>query len=235
MTLLVPPVSYQGGKTRLAPQIVDRLLREKCVSGKYYDLCCGCGAVSLELVRRDVKPENITMVDSGPWGRFWRSIGRGTFDLNLLRDWVATVPEDPRRIQNFMQNLSVQPPRQRDAVFLLLQAASFGGKPVSIEDDKWRVHGFRGFWEPTATSNRRSHVNPMMPMPKTILERVGALVEHMRGVNGKHRDVADVPVRSGSVFYVDPPYDGLTAYARSFNIRELIRNVLTWGSVCAVS
>lgn len=41
--MLLPPCSYQGGKQRLAKQIVDIILQENKINDntKFYDLCCG--------------------------------------------------------------------------------------------------------------------------------------------------------------------------------------------------
>lgn len=38
-----PPVSYQGGKVRLASRILDTINP----SQPFYDLCCGSGAISI--------------------------------------------------------------------------------------------------------------------------------------------------------------------------------------------
>ena len=45
------PCAYQGGKQRVAVQIVDILLEAAPgPDSRFYDLCCGSGAVSIELV-----------------------------------------------------------------------------------------------------------------------------------------------------------------------------------------
>ena len=49
------PCSYQGGKQRIAPQIVDNLIEASNSSNSFfYDLCCGSGAISIELVNRGI-------------------------------------------------------------------------------------------------------------------------------------------------------------------------------------
>ena len=51
------PCSYQGGKQRVAAQIVDVLLEASSDSSSVcYDLCCGAGAISIELVNRGIEP-----------------------------------------------------------------------------------------------------------------------------------------------------------------------------------
>ena len=58
------PCAYQGGKQRLAKDIVDIIFNENNISEdtKFYDLCCGSGAISIELINRGIQPENITMI-----------------------------------------------------------------------------------------------------------------------------------------------------------------------------
>ena len=80
---LEAPVAYQGGKTRIAEAIADLLLREGREQN-FYDLCCGCGAVSLALVNKGITPDKITMIDIGPWGEFWMRIVAETFSLDYF-------------------------------------------------------------------------------------------------------------------------------------------------------
>ncbi|MEQ2561290.1 DNA adenine methylase [Sutterella wadsworthensis] len=67
MTNLLPPTSYQGGKQRLSKNIVDIILKDNKnnIDYKIYDLCCGSGAISLELINRGINPEKIVMCDMG--------------------------------------------------------------------------------------------------------------------------------------------------------------------------
>ena len=62
---LVPPCSYQGGKQRLAKQIVDIIFEQNEINEdtKFYDLCCGSGAITLELINRVINTKNIKNVD----------------------------------------------------------------------------------------------------------------------------------------------------------------------------
>ena len=221
-----PPVTYQGGKVRLADQIVEIIglpLRER-----FFDLCCGSGAVSVAAVNAGQKPSRITMVDFSPWGRFWKAIGDGAFDLDTFHALVARLPSDVRKIKAFITALYERPVGD-DAVyvFLLLQAATVGGAAVWIEGRQWKKGGgFRDYWTPTATSSRRSPVNPMMPMPATIVERVTVLAERMRGVTGICADLASVvpTVREGRA-YIDPPYQGTTAYGHRLDVVAIARSL----------
>jgi len=250
---LEPPVTYQGGKTRIADAIADLLLGELGCRD-VFDLCCGCGAVSLALVRKGLDPRRLTMVDVGPWGRFWEMVGAESFDTICLREFADVLPKDPRQIRMALEAISKADASDRFSIytFLLLQAGSFGGKPVSADGKKWVVHGFRDYWEPTATSSRRSPVNPMMPMPETLVARVEEIVSRMRGVIGRQKSMGDVVIPRDSLVYIDPPYDGLTAgYAKEraewraslgsfgrgaiFDVAEFARELAAKGSTVLVS
>lgn len=213
------PVTYQGGKSRIAGQIVDAWWP---TAMSFVDLCCGSGAVSIEMVNRGYPADEITMVDAGPWGLFWSEIGAGVFDLDTFKSYVDAVPSDPRLVQGFLQDLSNQSALNDTAeVFILLQAGSFGGKALWIENGRWCNNTFRSYWEPTATSRRRSHVNPMMPMPDTLLRRVEAVVDRMDGVSGWCAAVEDIDVGEGNLVYIDPPYMGTTTYGHTLDVEAL--------------
>lgn len=227
-----PPCAYQGGKQRLASKIVDLLLMEiptgqALSSVKFADLCCGSGAVSIELVKRGVAPNHLVMVDKGPWGIVWETVGNGSFDLNDFRKVVDLLPKDPRDIQGYISLLSKQEvPSHKPSLaytFLLLQASSFGSKAIWTKNNKWQNTTFRNYWEPTETSNRRSPVNPMMPMPETLFSRMEALVSGLRGVKGASVDVSSVLLPPDCIVYVDPPYDKTTGYGHHLDIIALKR------------
>jgi len=79
------PCAYQGGKQRVAAQMVDQLLEAAPTpNSRFYDLCCGSGAVSIELVNRGVDPSRIWMLDISSWGCFWSAIGSGTFNMEIF-------------------------------------------------------------------------------------------------------------------------------------------------------
>lgn len=217
---LKPPVSYQGGKQRLAEDIVSVLLERGC-GEPYYDLCCGSGAIGIELVNRKILPRQIVMVDAGPWGLFWEAIGKGDFDVAEFEKHCGMIPTDRSQIRDYVKELSRQPVGE-DAkyIFPILQAASFGGKAIWIHEGRWRNTSFRSFWQPTATSNRRSVVNPMMPMPKTLVERVTAIAKAMTGVLGLCQRVEDTFVVGGTI-YVDPPYANTTGYGHTLDVKDI--------------
>ena len=214
---LIPPVTYQGGKQRIADTILDHIDFTNATS--FVDVCCGSGAVSLALLNRGYDARQITMIDAGPWGAVWKSIGEGSFSLSTFREWLSSVPSEPRHIQAYLQDLSRQTETAGNIyVFLLLQAGSFGGKAIWMKGGRWQNTSFRGYWQPTATSNRQSVVNPMMPMPATIYERMAPVVEHAQGITGIHGNAEDVSISSSSIVYIDPPYDKTTKYGHHLNL-----------------
>ena len=218
------PCAYQGGKQRVAGQIVDTLL--DAASGartKFYDVCCGSGAVSIELVNRGVDPSRITMLDISSWGSFWSAIGSGAFNMEAFDQLLSELPDDKREIKAHMVALSELPVHGREVeLYPLLQACSFGGKQIWRDGDRWENAFFRDYWEPTATSVRRSPANPMQPSPVELRRRVNSLVSGMRGVTCLRADIMtllDDPLPRDAVVYVDPPYQGTTGYAFGFDIR----------------
>ena len=221
--LMRVPCTYQGGKQRVAVQIVDILLEAAPgPNSRFYDLCCGSGAVSIELVNRGVDPSRITMLDLSSWGSFWSAIGSCTFNMDAFDQLLAELPTDKREIKAHMSALSALPVREYEVeLYPVLQACSFGGKQIWRNGERWANAFFRDYWEPTATSIRRSPANPMQPSPTELRRRVDALVNGMRGVNCLNTDIMMVlgdPFPSDAVVYVDPPYQGTTGYAFGFDI-----------------
>jgi 16S rRNA G966 N2-methylase RsmD len=223
---LLPPTSYQGGKVRIASKIVDILLRESTQAPKYFDLCCGSGAISLELVNQGVSPKQITMLDAGPWGLVWLLVGKGNFPLKVLKEYIESIPKDLSQVRGFMKNLAKQDARKDTAVvFLLLQAASFGSKPIWIENNQWKNSSFRSYWKPTATSNRRSPVNPMMPLPDTLYTRMQLICDKMLGVCGLNQNIETFMPVDGSIVYIDPPYKNRTGYGHNFDVVKYAKSL----------
>ena len=227
---LVPPCSYQGGKQRLAKKIVDIIFEQNEINEdtKFYDLCCGSGAITLELINRGIHPSNITMVDSGVYGTFWNSVANDEFDMNIFKQEIDKLPSVDK-IQSYLQrlsNLSVN----KDLLeyhYLLLQSGSFGSKQIWVENDKCKNNSFSSYWTPTETSNRRSPVNPMMPMPNTLFDRVKNIVDYMAGsINAINLDISKIEWHfdKNSIVYIDPPYKNTTGYGFNFDYEEFIIN-----------
>ena len=225
--LMRVPCSYQGGKQRIAAQVVDHLLEAAPgQNSRFYDLCCGSGAVSIELVNRGVDPSRIWMLDISSWGSFWSAIGSGTFNMDVFEHFLSELPSDKRDFKAHMSALSALPVGEDEVeLYPLLQACSFGGKQIWRNGERWANACFRDYWEPTATSVRRSPANPMQPGPTELRRRIGALVNGMRGVTCLNMDIMTIlndPLPNDAVVYIDPPYKSTTRYAFSFDLTSLI-------------
>jgi site-specific DNA-adenine methylase len=226
MAHLECPVTYQGGKQRLAPVLLSAM--QVARDEPFDDLCCGTGSVSLALLEAGHQGR-VTLLDAGPWGHFWSEVATGKLDLDVLRRYCEAVPKELSRVPDFVREIEVQDPeRDTVATFLLLQAAAFGGAAVWIEDGRWRrAGGIRTYWLPTATSNRRSPVNPMMPMPATLLARVRRLCEEIPGrIEAMHTDASEFLADEG-VVYIDPPYAGTSGYGKGLEVVPLARRQRT--------
>lgn len=221
------PCAYQGGKQRIAAQIVDKLLEAPLgPNAQFYDLCCGSGAVSIELVNRGVDVSRIFMLDISSWGTFWSAVGSGTFDMVAFEQFLSNIPSNKRHLKSYMSELAALPICHEAELYPILQACSFGGKQIWRNGDRWANACFRDYWEPTATSIRRSPANPMQPCSSELHRRVEALVNRMKGVAGRQADIMTVlsrPIPANSVVYVDPPYKDSTGYAFDFNLTSFMR------------
>lgn len=232
--ILEIPCSYQGGKQRLAKQIVDIFYKENDINDdtKFFDLCCGSGAISLELINCGFNPNNITMIDNGCFGQFWQDIANGEFDLDIFKREIENLP-NIENIQSYLKKLSDLPVDEDKMVYhyLLLQAGAFGSKQIWIENNRWKNNTFRSYWLPTETSNRRSPVNPMMPMPNTLYNRVESIVKQLSGsIIASKESVFDAVYRideersrgnKNVIIYIDPPYANTTGYKETFDIYSL--------------
>lgn len=238
------PCSYQGGKQRLARQIVDIFFQENKIDDytQFYDICCGSGAISIELLNRGIKAKNIHMVDRSPWGLIWQMLGEGSFDLSIFKEFIETIPKDIRIIKQYASDIIKRPVNENMIPyhFLFLQACAFGSTATWIENNNWcKAGGLRDYWLPTGTSNRRSPVNPMMPMPQKLYDRMWLLYNQTKGLNGYCMDVFDfiyiideeweIKNNKNIIIYIDPPYQNTQQYGYTFNIYELERQI--WNNV----
>lgn len=234
---LVPPCAYQGGKQRLAKDIVDIILKDNpCLLDEddntlFYDICCGSGAISIEMVNRRVNPLKIVMVDASPWGLFWQRIGDGTFSTEVFKFYIDDIPKDITKIKDYAKEMLKR--QANDGLFdnmvykfLILQACAFGSTATWVENNQWKkAGGLRDYWLPTETSNRKSPVNPMMPMPQTLFERVENISFKMDGIKGYYEDVNDVKIKENSILYIDPPYDKTCKYGYDFDYMEYVNKI----------
>lgn len=236
---LQPPCTYQGGKSRIAKQIVDIIYSENNIDSKtkFFDLCCGSGAISLEMINRGFDPNNIIMIDKGCYGAFWQSIANNEFDLTEFKKQMDKFPSI-ELIHDYLQDLSNQPVDNKNMIYhyLLLQSGAFGGKQIWIKDNKWKNNSFRNYWKPTETSNRRSVVNPMMPMLDTLYQRVEQIDHDLSGCIVAHNDYVEnfwhyfnQEESSNAIVYIDPPYSGTTKYGFFFDPYKAVMQI--WNDV----
>ena len=107
------------------------------------------------------------------------------------------------------------------------QAGSFGSKCIDVKDGKWINATFRNYWTPTETSNRRSPVNPMMPMPNTLYIRVKNIVNNLSGnINVINSDISKINwvFDKNSIIYIDPPYKNTSGYFNDFDYESFIES-----------
>lgn len=229
------PCCYQGGKQRIASQVVDHLMKHplsKSNETVYYDLCCGSGAVTIELLNRGVEPQRIVMVDQSSWGAFWKKIGAGSYDLDKLRQLIDEIPEEKKQVKAHVSLLAKQPINDEEAyIYPILQACSSGGKQIWRENNEWRNAFFRDYWEPTSTSKRRSPANPMQPSPLTLFKRIEAISTRAQGITCHQMDVLEaidlMQENEKTIVYIDPPYAGMTNYGFQLDIDRFVRLYLS--------
>lgn len=226
---LVPPCTYQGGKQRFAPQIAGHIAETFGVGKdtRFYDICCGSGAVSLELMGRGLLPSNMVMLDVGSWGTFWEAIGSGDFSIPEFEEHLSRVPDDQRDIKEYLDRLIQEPLDESEIkyLYLVFQASSFGGKQIYHDRDGWHHQGFRPYWDPKPGCVRQSPVNTMQPGKQNLLKRVRALVEHCRdltGIHGRAETLIDMEVPADAIIYIDPPYSGTEGYAFDLDLEGFL-------------
>lgn len=242
-SILKPMFAYQGGKTKLASKIYNEITSRVGKDITFVDVCCGGGSVSIEFINNGLHPENINMFDSGAIGAFWQQVSEGTFDLEYFEYLIHKIPSDLENVKGFMEDLSnIEYTYVGEVVseYLLLQASSFGGKQVYDLGDKFSNTSFRSYWKPTETSSRRSPVNPMMPMPSTLLSRVKQVVSEMQPIKATHAyaeniDFSKIKTDKALVVYIDPPYKGTTGYKDSIDLCLVINKAKCVGAKVFVS
>lgn len=241
--VLKPMFAYQGGKTKVSSKIYETITKCHGKDITFVDVCCGGGSVSIEFINRGLHPENIHMFDSGPIGAFWQQVSEGTFDLDYFESLVGNIPKDLDLVKGFMEDVATIDYNYVGEViseYLILQAGAFGGKQIYDLGNKFSNTSFRNYWKPTETSSRRSPVNPMMPMPKTLLERVNCIVDIMQPIKAAHTyaehiDFSKIKDDKDLIVYIDPPYKGTTGYKDDIDLEVVIANAKAVGATVYVS
>lgn len=241
--MIKPMFAYQGGKTKVSGKICDVLFERHGSDFTFVDVCCGGGSVSISLVNNGFHPESIYMFDSGAIGAFWQQVSEGSFDLDYFEYMISKIPKDLNLVKSHMEDVSkLEYNYVGEAIceYLILQASSFGGKQIYDEGNRFSNTSFRSYWLPTETSSRRSPVNPMMPMPNTLLSRVKDIIGNMQSIKATHTyaeyiDFNKIKEDKGLVVYIDPPYKGTTGYKDTIDIERVICNAKTAGATVYVS
>ena len=229
--VILPPCSYQGGKQRVSKEIINYIFETSMIYDNtiFFDLCSGSGAITLELISRDIKPQNITMLDISSWGTFWESIGDGTFSYEKFLTYANAVPRNKSKIHEYIKMLSKENANIDECYkYILLQASSFGEKQIWNENGEWKNTSFRDYWQPTSTSKRRSPVNPMQPMIDVLCERVKIISEKCVGIQCIHNDIYSVLEfipKENCIIYIDPPYSNTTKYGFNFNLNDFLNEL----------
>lgn len=210
-----------GGKVTLARVIVPKLMKIAGGDLTFADLCCGSGAISLSLL--DAGAEKVYMVDMGPWGMFWEQLAAGTLDVKGLAYLASRAPQRGAALVEWLKEVGTQPvPDDPIPTWLLLQAASFRGKPVSWGDGSWS----------SLTFNLRDVSNPQ---PLVVLERCRRIMDLRDKIVAFHGNADDFNEQVG-VAYVDPPYRKTTSYpAGDLNVAELAQRLSGQGIPVLVS
>lgn len=178
------------------------------------------------------------MVNKSPWGLVWQMIGDGSFQLSEFKKFIDSIPKDITKIKQYASdiiskevNINMIPYH-----FLFLQACAFGSTATWVENNKWnKARGLRDYWLPTETSNRKSPVNPMMPMPENLFKRMNLLCDQANGLHGYCMDVFDfvyvldeewdIKKNKNLIIYIDPPYHNTQQYGYTFDAYELERQI----------
>lgn len=240
---LKPLFAYQGGKSKVASKIVDILHSQHGDSFTFVDVCCGGGSVSIELINRGLHPENINMFDSGAIGAFWQQVSEGSFGTDYFDYLISKIPQDLSLVKAFMEDVSkIEYNYVGEVVseYLILQAASFGGKQIHDNGGSFGNTSFRNYWMPTETSSRRSPVNPMMPLPSTLQQRLRNIVDQMSPIKATHTfaeniNFSKIDTKGDLVVYIDPPYKGTTGYKDTIDLELVISNAKNCGATVYVS
>lgn len=203
-----------GSKRLFATEIVREILARD--PEHVFDLCSGSGAVSIALVREGYPAKQITMVDSGAWGAFWRKLTLGKLNLGWIHDFLFKRWPDPRSSEH-MRAFARAAPFSPEA-FLVLQMTSRGGMATWHDGTAWRNSSKGEFFIPRGELHLER---------QNTWARLLALVEIMRGVRAIHEDVCKVGpwwVRGG-IRYLDPPYANTRTYGRNLDLEDFVLRI----------
>lgn len=212
------------------------------MSWRYVEPCCGSAAIALALLgatrpllpyqgskwrfRRAILglireaggvgvPRRVDLYDAGPWG----TVAPCVLDPER-RGGVIDALEllgrlEPRAVYEALHQQPVpEDPVAYSAQFLFLQRLAFSGKAVGDRGGRWSSPGFNtssAYGLPG--TERFGPVSPMIPSLVKVLRGYAKVVRPERLGGGR----ASAPGPDGAgydttVVYLDPPYQGSTAY-----------------------
>ena len=183
------PVPYQGSKWRYRRALAD-------------------------LIGRAEIPRRIMLTDPGPWGRVFGTILHAAKRRELISKLRKLAQPDPRTVYDLLQAQSVPDGEiEFAAEFLFLQRLAFSGKAVAVHNGRWYSPGFN-----TTSAYGTPGTDRFGPVKPMVQRMIYALDSYILATGCKILAVQQPaqPVRSGmlrtTVVYIDPPYEGSTAY-----------------------
>lgn len=192
-----PPISYFGGKSRLAPLIASLLPPHD----RYVELFCGSAAVLF--AKTPARFEIINDID-GELVNFFRVLRDHTDELLAGCELTPYAREEFRAAL-----LPTEDPIERARRFWVRSTQAFGGRVN--EHDSWSS-------SPESTTCRARTVRNRLGRFRLWAERLALVaVEHADAV-----DVVDRHAVAGAAIYVDPPYlhEARSDYHRSNGYRH---------------
>ncbi len=188
-----PPLRWAGGKRRLASSIIEHMGEHKA----YIETCCG-GAAVFWAKPREVSTAEILNDADGELINFYSVLHKTGKKLSKE---VDSMPYS-RKLFNQIRASRPRGSFNRAVRFWYINRVAFGGKRSGVS------FGVK--------ASNRVHV-----LPQSILGELDATIERLRGVLFEAVDVVRLIKlydRPTSLFYVDPPYLGLSqSYACCFD------------------
>lgn len=187
---------------------------------RLWDVCAGTAAVALRAAANGMPARNITLVEKGPWGMFWKVLLSDAFDPKRLERWLKQIPADPTAVSGFLRDLYSKQCSVEDApyVFFILASGSFQGSAFdySVTDGvvTWKgSYSCGNYFLPSATSVRR-YPTKVMPEPEELGRRILNARQLLNGVTIHHADLCSLPppTAAHTIVYADPPYPNTKGY-----------------------
>jgi len=207
-------VKYQGNKSKYSSNIVNKIRERSLESQPAYDICCGAGEVTAHWSRP------VTMIDSGPWGFFWRGIKQWQVEEAVGYDgdhteWSSPLVWSEIYAENYDFNIKLAVKREAPtkgsykwcALFLALQHEAFNGKAVECTGGLWKHPGFGRYF------SRKFYLNSMKRACSLQIASAHVL------------DANDYVVPEVATVYVDPDYEETLGYGnRTLDVRGFLGN-----------